>query len=813
MEGIFSRKRKEIRKEMKKTNLHKRLLSFMLVLLLVFTAVPVNAGAQEVEIKEPVVGGSIDVSNLTFTDMKPEDIKGYVTISFTDKGIRSEEENMEDIYRTPLGEFIKEAKVPFAEGENIPDVTLRLLNALNIECGYSGTAEEGFYMQSLNDMTVGEVYYASLGEFDAGSQSGWMVTYNNWFMDQGASAFTVENGDVIDWLYSCQWGSDIGNNWMNASAEITGIDFKEDGVLTPEFDTEVADYTYVMDEFAGNIAIEILLDNYSSVVSCTLDGEAFTYRPMQDIPVENGSKIQIVSTYPYAENETDEITILVGTKKYLEADVYAAEVYTATGNYLENLSKTTVPTVSSTGGDWMVLGLARGEKEIPEGYYTNVVNYVRANINDAEQLHRAKSTENSRVILALTAAGYDVTNVDGHNLLKGLSDMTYLKKQGINGPVWALLALDAHDYANPSDTVTRELLIDEILKAQLTDGGWSISGKAADADMTGMALQALAPYYSADEKVKAAVDKAVETLSAMQLNDGGYAAEGSNEASCESCAQVVTALTALGIHPDTDERFIKDGKSVLDALLGFAVAEGGFKHSLSGNVDGMATEQGYYALVAYQRFIEEKSALYAMGDVTIRAENPKVEAVPEETPGGSDTETKDNTITENPTQNPVQNPAQNPTEQQPENNEDIAINKGEIYTVKGNKYKVTGKSAVSFAGISSNKTKKVTIPKSVKIKGKSFKVTAITDKALKGRKKVTTVIIGANVKSIGKEAFRNCKKLSRITIKSTQLKKVGKNAFKGIKSNAKIKVPAKKLSAYKKLLKNKGQGKKVKIRK
>ncbi|MBO5371516.1 MAG: Ig-like domain-containing protein [Lachnospiraceae bacterium] len=809
--------------------------------------------------EKPAAGTVIDTDNLVFEDILPEEIIGYVNISFMDYGIRNEAEAMEELYRTPLGTFIKDAKVPFAEGENMAEVALRLLNALDIEAEYSGTAENGFYLQGIKNLILGDVYYASLGEFDAGSQSGWMVSLNNWFMDQGASAFAVEDGDVIKFQYSCQWGADIGNDWMKGSAEITGVDFKEDyGTLSPAFDAEVVNYTYTVDEFAGNIALELLLENYSSVITSTVNGLEIGYKPMQNIQLENGSVIRIISEYPYAEGENDMITILVRTETEINEDMaYAkeaenlilaigevtvesreaiafarmvydslteeqkafvksyetltaaeaalekiekthpkvAEVYTATGNYLENLAKNSAPTVSSTGGDWLVLGLVRSGKEVSEEYYTNVVNYVRANINEAGQLHRAKSTENSRVILALTAAGYDVTNVDGYNLLKGLSDMKYLNIQGINGPVWALLALDAHDYTVPENTVTRESLIAGILAAQLADGGWSVSGSTADADMTAMAIQALAPYYEKDTEVKTAVDKALETLSAMQLTDGGFATAGADTASCESCAQVIVALTALGINPYTDGRFIKDGKSVLDALLSFAVAEGGFKHSLSGNRDGMATEQGYYALVAYQRLLEGQTALYNMSDVTIREKNPTIEKEP-------DNKEPDN---------------KEPEIKEPENNTPaepvIEIKKGQIYTVGNNTYKVTGSDTVSFTGIRKKSVKKVSIPKTVKIQDKNFKVTAIVDKALKDKKKVTTVIIGANVKTIGKEAFRNCKKLSKLTIRSTQLKKVGKNALKGIKSNAKIKVPSKKLSAYKKLFKNKGQGKKVTIRK
>lgn len=295
-------------------------------------------------------------------------------------------------------------------------------------------------------------------------------------------------------------------------------------------------------------------------------------------------------------------------------------LYQETGEYIASLG---IPGVGSVGGEWMVIDLVRDGRTCPEGYYQNVLAYVEANINDKEQLHRAKGTDNSRVILALTAAGYDVTDVAGHNLLMGLTDMTYVKKQGNNGPIWALIALDSHNYPipenpNASEQVTREKLIDFILSKQLDDGGWALSGRVADPDMTGMAMQSLAPYYTTDSQVKTAVDKGIECLSAVQHADGGY---GSFDGACsESCAQVIVALTALGIDPHTDPRFIKNGKSVLDAMCSFAVEGGGFAHIPNSGRNGMATEQAQYALVAYFRFKEGKTSLYNMSDVVLPGE-------------------------------------------------------------------------------------------------------------------------------------------------------------------------------------------------
>lgn len=291
---------------------------------------------------------------------------------------------------------------------------------------------------------------------------------------------------------------------------------------------------------------------------------------------------------------------------------YAENAYQTTGDLLETLG---TPNVGSVGGEWMVIGLARSGRTVPDGYYENVVKYVQENCDADERLDENRATDNARVILALTAIGKDVTNVGGHNLLAGLDEMSYVTYQGINGPIWTLIALDSHDYV-PQGDVTREKLIDAILGAQLPDGGWDMMGKAADTDITAMAIQALAPYYDTNDAVKAAVDKALDALSAMQNDDGTFSTAFSGKTS-ESTAQVIVALTALGINPATDSRFIKNGLNAVDGLCSFYVDGGGFRHIASGDLDGMATEQSYYALAAYYRLLAGQTSLYDMSDVTI----------------------------------------------------------------------------------------------------------------------------------------------------------------------------------------------------
>lgn len=147
----------------------------------------------------------------------------------------------------------------------------------------------------------------------------------------------------------------------------------------------------------------------------------------------------------------------------------------------------------------------------------------------------------------------------------------------------------------------------------------------------------------------------------------------------------------------------------------------------------------------------------------------------------------------------------------------ITVQKNAVYTVSRLKYKISnadtsGKGTVVFTGATDKAARKtLTIPTTVKIGGKNFRVTAIGGSAMSGAKKLTTLKLGGNVTTIGAKAFYSCSNLSNVTIFSTKLTtaKTGANAFKGIRSNCRFKVPASRVSAYKKLLRAKGAGPKI----
>ena len=281
------------------------------------------------------------------------------------------------------------------------------------------------------------------------------------------------------------------------------------------------------------------------------------------------------------------------------------------------------PQVGNAGGEWAILGLARSGYEVPdiyyENYYRNVEEYLR---ESGGVLSAVRYTEYSRIILSLTAAGYDPCSIEGYDLTEALEDTESVSRQGVNSLIYALLALDSQNY--PSGK--REYFVSEILNRQLDDGGWNLAGglsgntnNPADPDVTGMALQALAKYQY-DSGVKAATELALARLSKMQRDNGGFI--GWEDVNLESTVQVLVALCELGI-PVDDPRFVKNGVTLVDNILSYMNPDFSFKHTYdSGGNSQMSSEQALYSLVAVQRAVEGKNSLYRMSDAARREGSP-----------------------------------------------------------------------------------------------------------------------------------------------------------------------------------------------
>ena len=411
----------------------------------------------------------------------------------------------------------------------------------------------------------------TLKEKDRGPNSGWMYSVNGSIASVTMNQYFVSDGDSIEMFYTDDY-TKLGHS----------------GEYTPD---DVID----------------LIDAIGTVTKRSGDDIAAARKAYDSLTDEEKKQV------------TNYGTLLAAEKTYADILKKAAkelgDIYKTTGDYIEKLPG---DKLNAFGSEWYILGLARSGRKVFDDYYKAIEKYVSENIDENGRLDEKRATDNAKLVLVLSALDKDVTDVGGHDLLKALSDMDYVTQQGLSGAIYALLAFDCRGYDIPSadknvEQTSREGLVKYILDKQLKDGGWAYSGDKAEPDMTAMALQALAAYYKTDAKVKEAADKAVTCLSKLQNTTGGYDSYGS--VNSESAAQVITALTALGIDPDNDARFVKNGVSVLDSLCGFYVDGGGFRHVSDGKLDPTATAQGYYALAAYYRFAGSQTALFDMTDL------------------------------------------------------------------------------------------------------------------------------------------------------------------------------------------------------
>lgn len=437
--------------------------------------------------------------------------------------------------------------------------------------GITAVGAESGYIRS---MTKGGVTY---GEFTAGPNSGWLYKVNGRLPSLPLTQQAVADKDYVLWYYTSDWKTDPDAGKMG-DEEVTAADV-----------IKLIDAIGTVSKYSGN-AIAAARTAYNKLPA----DQKKLVTNYDKLTAAEAAYAEILKALREDETQTGDVTGWRKTHSDMLDTIKTGEL--------------------AFGSEWLVIALARSGRDVPDSYYDSVVKAVQS---AKGQLSDKKSTEYARTILALTAIGKDPADVGGYDLLAGLADMDDVTYQGINGAIFALLALDSGKYDVPAAAeggtqTTRDGLVAYILAQQLSDGGWALSGTSADPDVTAMALQALAPYRTGDETVDAAVDKGVQLLSDMQLADGGYSSWGTLNS--ESCAQVLIALATLGIDPVSDSRFVKNGLTVLDALLAYAVS-GGFRHTVDGEADAIATEQALCALTAYARLLDGKTALYDMADV------------------------------------------------------------------------------------------------------------------------------------------------------------------------------------------------------
>ncbi len=348
-----------------------------------------------------------------------------------------------------------------------------------------------------------------------------------------------------------------------------------------------------------------------------------------------------VSVNAVFSDSEDVYDIAVGIINWKKSDVSSSP-----DGFLIN--DTFLSLAGTTPGDWYPIGLGRlGITDNQSGYLAVINNNVQRRYETENLLDKAKATEWHRISLAVLASGGNPRRMGDNGDIDLIADGTYnrtdkdgngiLGRQGINGFIWGLITLDSMYYEIPKDAYySRDDIILNIINRQLSDGGFALSGSSSDADITAMALQALAPYYNSEKvytyknenvskdgnyvskRVRDVVDEALNFLSATQLDNGGFKSWGTENS--ESAVQVAVALCSLGIDLFQDTRFIKNGNTVLDGILMYRNADGGFLHSYIYDAENptsvpdksntMASEQALYGMAAIYRYLNGQRRLY-----------------------------------------------------------------------------------------------------------------------------------------------------------------------------------------------------------
>lgn len=317
----------------------------------------------------------------------------------------------------------------------------------------------------------------------------------------------------------------------------------------------------------------------------------------------------------YKEGET--YTIKLGTKvhsensQYLKEDMkYTFKINKSIDNYkykeqIENVINLGINKILKDGveDEWQALALSKHDDSPSANYLSSLENKINSINGNMDQ-----PIEYAKIVIGLMAMGKEPSNFQGYNFIEKIYNNGQMENETINTYIFALIALDSGKFDVPTNALwTRDKLVKKILDNITIDKGWDYAGDKTDPDMTGMAITALAPYKDRDD-VKVALEEAVEKLSSMQNQNGGFSSAGTENS--ESSCQVIIGLCANGIDP-TGDKFVKNGKNPLDTLLEYRTEDNGFSHIKGTGYNGMATEQAMEALLAYKMLNEGKGSIYS----------------------------------------------------------------------------------------------------------------------------------------------------------------------------------------------------------
>ncbi|MBL5767656.1 DUF4430 domain-containing protein [Heyndrickxia sporothermodurans] len=466
------------------------------------------------------------------------------------------------------------------------------------------------------DPTYGE-FITSIGKFIPKNQDYWGFFVNGIDPNVGASGYKVNDGD--DLLFKV-----VSYPPETVKVNVEAKDKKGNTILKEE-DVELINGANAYDALKQaaskkNVKLESSIDSSYFAFISNIGNTKLAEGDYWSISL-NGKPMEVgLSSYEIKDKDKIQLNV-VGTEpptdtndknenpdKSNNSDGKIDDTQTKISKkQVEALLKSTANYVLKNGGsnEFEIVGLKKSGHPVPDSYLKNIESLLKENDGTFRNV-----TDYERLAIGITAAGKDASNFAGYNLIKKIYENERMTNQGTNGIIYALLALDSGKYKIPTDAEwTREKLVDYLVKNQLKDGGWPLYGDSASVDITAMALAALSPYKS-QEKVKSAIDSAVEWLSRKQDKNGGFSSTINGGDASETTSQVIIGLTAIGVDPN-GKQFTKSGVNLVQHLLSFKQKDGGFAHIITDNESNIiATVQALLGLSAYNEYLDGKGSIY-----------------------------------------------------------------------------------------------------------------------------------------------------------------------------------------------------------
>ncbi|EEK78104.1 DUF4430 domain-containing protein [Bacillus cereus] len=425
-------------------------------------------------------------------------------------------------------------------------------------------------------------YVKGIDGLMAGATSGWTYDVNDTSAQVGADSYKLESGDVVVFRFVSDW-SNMNQETLQQTLDKFGTCKTVEEPKTDDPKQEKPEEPKTDDPKQEK------------------PEEPKTDDPKQEKPEE--PKTDDPKQEKPEEPKTDD------PKQEKPEQPKQENIQVPAAQVNEAISKTSEKMLQDgIESDWVALGLARSGKNVP---IEAQLNYVKAVTEKVEKrVNRFSATDLARTIIMMNAMNADPKKVGEHNLVQKLYESD--KVNSVTGYAFALLAFDTKKYEIPVESKwNRVALVDALLNAQHTDGGWtydSASSKdsASSVDVTGMVLSALAPYQDRPD-VKPAVEKAVAYLYNEQLENGGFSADGQ-----ENSNSVAQAIIGLSLVKDVDQNRLH---KAVQNLLSYQLPNGEFKWlPIDQNGSGMATEQALLALI---QFKELGKSIYDWSNVSV----------------------------------------------------------------------------------------------------------------------------------------------------------------------------------------------------